>query len=40
MRLYDVEQTAQDNILNNPPTVRYDQDESKFNSKAFETFTY
>ena len=40
MRLYDVEQTAQDNILNNPPTVRYDQDESKFTTKAFETFTY
>ena len=40
MRLYDVEQAAQDNILNNPPTVRYDDTESKFNPKAFESFTY
>jgi hypothetical protein len=40
MRLYDVEQAAQDNILNNPPTVRYDDTESKFNSKSFDTFTY
>jgi archaellum biogenesis ATPase FlaH len=39
MRLYDAEQSAQ-NILDATPTMRYDDDESKFNTKSFEGFQY
>ena len=40
MRLYDVEQAAQNDILETRPTVRYDEDESKFKTKDFSQFTY
>ena len=40
MRLYDAEESAQVNILDSQPTVRYDEDSSKFNSKSFADFTY
>jgi archaellum biogenesis ATPase FlaH len=39
MRLYDAESSAQ-NILDSKPTVRYDEDDSKFKNKSFESFTY
>ena len=39
MRLYDAESSAQ-NILDSKPTVRYDEDDSKFKNKSFENFTY
>jgi archaellum biogenesis ATPase FlaH len=39
MRLYDAEQSAQ-NILDATPTMRYDEDTSKFKSKNFDGFTY
>ena len=40
MRLYDAEPSAQTNILDTKPTVRYDEDESKFKTKDFSQFTY
>jgi archaellum biogenesis ATPase FlaH len=40
MRLYDAEPSAQVDILETKPTMRYDDDESKFNSKSFAGFTY
>ena len=40
MRLFDAEPSAQINILETAPTARYDDDDSKFNPKSFEGFTY
>jgi len=41
MRLYDVEQTAQTDILDNRPTNSYDDEESKFKPKAsFADFSF
>ena len=40
MRLFDAEPSAQINILETAPTTRYDDDDSKFNPKSFEGFTY
>ena len=38
MRLYDVEQTAQEDILDSKPTVKYNDEESKFKSVSSFTF--
>ena len=40
MRLFDVEQSAQDDILDTEPTVKYNDDESKFRSKNFADFSF
>ena len=40
MRLYDVEQTAQDDVLDNEPTVSYNGSMDKLKTKTFEGFTY
>ena len=39
MRLYDVEQTAQDDILDEPPTYGYNSNESK-PQKSFDGFSF
>ena len=39
MRLYDCEQSAQDDILDNGKEVEYNADEKKF-KKSFEGFKY
>ncbi len=41
MRLFDVEQTAQEDILDSEPTFKYNDDESKFTpTKSFADFTF
>jgi replicative DNA helicase len=40
MRLYDVEQTAQDDILDTEPTVKYNSEEPKFKPKSFADFSF
>ena len=41
MRLFDVEQTAQDDILDSEPTVKYNSEESSFKpTKSFADFTF
>ena len=41
MRLFDVEQTAQDDILDSEPTTKYNEEESKFKpTKSFADFTF
>jgi len=40
MRLYDVEQTAQDDVLDSIPTVSYNGNMDKLKTKTFEGFTY
>ena len=40
MRLYDVEQSAQDDILESEPTFKYNDDESKFKPKSFADFNF
>ena len=40
MRLYDVEQTAQDDILESEPTWKPTDDETKFKPKAFADFSF
>ena len=41
MRLFDVEQTSQDDILDIKPDFKYDEEESKFQpTKSFADFTY
>ena len=40
MRLYDVEQTAQDDILESEPTFNHINDEPKFKSKSFADFSF
>ena len=40
MRLYDVEQTAQDDILDTEPVVSYNGNMDKLKTKTFEGFTY
>ena len=41
MRLFDVEQTAQDDILDSEPTMKYTDQESKFKpTKSFADFTF
>ena len=35
MRLYDVEQTAQEDVLDSKPTVKYNDEESKFKISSF-----
>ena len=40
MRLYDVEQTAQDDILDTEPTFKYNDNESKFKTKTFDDFSF
>ena len=41
MRLFDVEQTVQDDILDSEPTTKYNDEESKFKTpKSFADFTF
>ena len=40
MRLYDVEQSAQEDILETEPTVKYNDTEQKFKSNSFAEFSY
>ena len=40
MRVYDVEQSAQEDILDTEPTFKYNEDESKFNTKSFASFNF
>ena len=40
MRLFDVEQTAQNDILDTEPTVSYNGNMDKLKTKTFEGFTY
>ena len=40
MRLYDVEQTAQDDILETEPTFKYNDTEPKFKTKSFADFSF
>ena len=41
MRLYDVEQGSQDDILDSEPTVKYNSEESHFKpTKSFADFTF
>jgi len=40
MRLYDVEQTAQDDILDNEPQFKYNDTEPKFKPKSFADFSF
>jgi replicative DNA helicase len=40
MRLYDVEQTAQEDILDKEPTVSYNDNEPKFKTKTFADFSF
>ena len=40
MRLYDVEQTAQDDILDIEPTVSYNGNTDKLKTKTFDGFTF
>jgi hypothetical protein len=40
MRMYDVEQSAQDDILETEPTFKYNDDEPKFKTKSFADFNF
>jgi len=40
MRLYDVEQSAQDDILEKEPDFKYNDDEPKFKTKSFADFNF
>ena len=40
MRLYDVEQSAQSDVLDSEPTFKYNEDESKFKPKSFADFNF
>ena len=40
MRLYDVEQGAQDDILDGEPTFKYNDEEPKFKTKSFADFNF
>ena len=40
MRLYDVEQTAQDDILDSEPDFKYNDNEPKFQTKTFADFNF
>ena len=40
MRLYDVEQTAQEDILDKEPTVSYNDTDPKFKTKTFADFSF
>jgi len=40
MRLYDVEQTAQEDILDNEPQFKYNDTEPKFKTKSFADFSF
>ena len=40
MRLYDVEQTAQDDILESEPQFKYNDDKPKFQTKSFADFNF
>jgi archaellum biogenesis ATPase FlaH len=40
MRLYDVEQSAQSDVLDSEPTFKYNDDESKFKPKSFADFNF
>jgi len=40
MRLYDVEQSAQGDILESEPTFKYNDDDSKFKTKTFADFNF
>ena len=40
MRLYDVEQSAQNDVLETEPTVKYNDEESKFKTKTFADFNF
>ena len=40
MRLYDVEQSAQEDVLDNEPEFKYNEQEPKFKSKTFADFNY
>ena len=40
MRFYDVEQSAQDDILESEPTFKYNETETKFQPKAFADFSF
>ena len=40
MRLFDVEQSAQEDILQSEPTFKYSDNMDKLKPKAFEEFTY
>ena len=40
MRLYDVEQMAQEDILDTEPTFKYNDNESKFKTKSFDDFSF
>ena len=40
MRLYDVEQTAQDDIVDTEPDFKYSDEQPKFKSKSFADFSF
>jgi archaellum biogenesis ATPase FlaH len=40
MRLYDVEQSAQDDVLDSEPEFKYNDDEPKFKTKNFADFNF
>ena len=40
MRLFDVEQSAQNDILDNEPTFKYNDNMDKLKPKSFDGFTY
>ena len=40
MRLFDVEQSAQDDVLSSEPDFNYKEDEPKFKSKSFADFSF
>ena len=40
MRLYDVEQSAQDNVLEKEPDFKYNDNEPKFKTKSFADFNF
>ena len=40
MRLFDVEQTAQDDVLDSEPDFKYNDEEPKFKTKSFADFSF
>ena len=40
MRLYDVEQSAQDDVLDTEPDFKYNDPEPKFKTKSFADFSF
>ena len=40
MRLYDVEQSAQDDVLDSEPEFKYNDEQPKFNTKSFADFSF